>query len=66
MYTHWTVPYIIHGTLGLISAILAFIILPETVDTSLTEQVPDDLQLDGTDDVIEETEMERLNGSVNA
>lgn len=44
MYSHWTVPYIIHGTLAVVSAVLAFIILPETANKSLPEHVPDRLR----------------------
>ena len=44
MVTHWTVPYIIHGSLALVSTVLAYVILPETGASSLPEQVPDSLE----------------------
>ncbi|XP_064628666.1 solute carrier family 22 member 15-like [Lineus longissimus] len=38
---HWTVPYIINGSLALTSTILVMVLLPETAHKPLLEELPD-------------------------
>ena len=56
MITHWTIPYVVHGSLAVVSTVLVIVILPETGGSPLPEHVPGN---ETTSD-IEQTQLEEI------